>query len=211
MVLPCCCTYSQMMQYKQCNLLMRAPPRPSFRVGPFLRQRTPFLFPLIPSASRVIGGGLTEAEDLKTRKTSDFTFYTPTMAADLLFAVRNAFWVGNFEDAIGEAKAMTAAPSHIQIERDFYLMRAEIECGATATKTVDQSLPTALQAVQLLAAHRSGSISVEEVKETLDAWIGDENTGDNPLLQIIAATLYNRLGDWNKALTVLRSQATLEQ
>lgn len=131
---------------------------------------------------------------------------------DLLFAVRNAFWVGNFEDAIGEAKAMTAAPSHIQIERDFYLMRAEIECGgATATKTVDQSLPTALQAVQLLAAHRSGSISVEEVKETLDAWIGDENTGDNPLLQIIAATLYNRLGDWNKALTVLRSQATLEQ
>ena len=131
--------------------------------------------------------------------------------ADLLFQLRNAFWVGNFEDAIGEANAMSAAPSNIGIERDFYRMRAEIESGSTSITSVDTSLPSALQAVQLLAAHRSGSIGEDETKSTLDAWMEDESTGDNPLLQIIAATLYNRLGDWNKALTVLRSEATLEQ
>jgi coatomer protein complex subunit epsilon len=132
--------------------------------------------------------------------------------ADLLFQLRNSFWVGNFDDAISEAAAMSSVPNNVEIERDFYRMRAEIECSSSVkTKSVDQSLPSALQAVQLLAAHRSGSASEEKVTQTLDAWMDDENTGENPLLQIIAATLYNRLGDWNKALTVLRSEATLEQ
>ena len=128
--------------------------------------------------------------------------------SDLLFQVRNSFWVGNFDEAISEAKA-TSHPD-VEIERDFYRMRAELEQGRTTISSVDQTLPSALQAVQLLAGHRSGSIGEDEVKTTLDSWMEDENTAENALVQIIAATLYNRIGDWNKALTVLRSEATLE-
>jgi len=128
--------------------------------------------------------------------------------SDLLFQLRNSFWVGNFEEAINEARGLSANGN--EVERDFYRMRAELEQGSLEV-SVDTSLPSALQAVQLLAAHRSGSVGEEQVKLTLDSWIEDENTAENPLVQIIAATLYNRIGDWNKALTVLRSEATLEQ
>ena len=128
--------------------------------------------------------------------------------ADLLFQLRNSFWVGNFEEAISEAKSV--AHPNLKIECDFYCMRSELELKTTNINKLDKSLPSALQAVQLLAGHRNGSMSEEMVKTTLDSWMEDENTAENALVQIIAATLYNRLGDWNKALTVLRSEATLE-
>jgi coatomer protein complex subunit epsilon len=61
-----------------------------------------------------------------------------------------------------------------------------------------------------MAAFRSGTTAAEPVRQMLEEWMGDENTADNPLLQIVVATIYNRMGDWNKALVCLKSEATLE-
>ena len=118
--------------------------------------------------------------------------------------------MGNYAEAVAEAAGVATSSDSERIERDFYRMRAEVEMGSAST-SVDHSLPSALQAVQLMAAFRSGTTAAEPVRQMLEEWMGDENTADNPLLQIVVATIYNRMGDWNKALVCLKSEATLEQ
>ena len=127
-----------------------------------------------------------------------------------LYNLQNQFWVGNYAEAVREAAGVAVSSDSMRIERDFYRMRAEVELGSAETD-VDRTLPSALQAVELMAAFRAGKVAAESVSQTLQDWMADENTADNPLLQIAAATVYNRMGDWNKALICLKSEATLEQ
>ena len=127
-----------------------------------------------------------------------------------LYNLKNQFWVGNYSEAVTEAGVVSLSDDNLSVERDFYRMRAEVELGVADT-TVDRNLPSALQAVQLMAAFRAGKVESEAAATTLEEWMGDENTAENPLVQIVAATLYNRMGDWNKALVCLKSEATLEQ
>ena len=135
------------------------------------------------------------------------------MDPDLLYTVKNQFWVGNFADAVREAESVRTADDSVRIERDFYRMRAEVELGTGCVNAsgVDDALPTALQAVQLYAAHRNGSMPEADAVARLKAWMDDENINANPMLVVMAATVYNRLGDWRAALTALKDGTTIEQ
>lgn len=47
--------------------------------------------------------------------------------ADELYTVKNNFWLGNFQDAIGEAKSVRLRPdSALRAERDVYVYRSLI-------------------------------------------------------------------------------------
>ena len=84
-----------------------------------------------------------------------------------LYNLQNQFWVGNYAEAVTEAAGVAVSSDSLRIERDFYRMRAEVELGSAAT-TVDRTLPSALQAVQLMAAFRAGKVEADSVSQTLE-------------------------------------------
>lgn len=72
--------------------------------------------------------------------------------ADDLFALKNAFYLGNYGQAVSEALAVAPSPT-VATERDYYKYRAYIEQGqyAMVLSEVAPNAPPALQAVKLLA------------------------------------------------------------
>ncbi|KAJ3677244.1 hypothetical protein LUZ60_002968 [Juncus effusus] len=152
----------------------------------------------------------------QTRPDPNFSLlvlYFPTTMAtpDLLFGLRNNFYLGAYQAAInsGEISNLSAEDA---VERDSLVYRSYIALGSyqLVINEIDSSAPTALQAVKLLALYLSGPQDKESAITSLKELLGDAAIGSNPTLRLIAGIIFTHEQDYNEALKHTHSGGTME-
>mmetsp|Transcript_22135 Transcript_22135/g.54794 ORF Transcript_22135/g.54794 Transcript_22135/m.54794 type:complete len:291 (-) Transcript_22135:308-1180(-) len=131
---------------------------------------------------------------------------------DLLFPVYNNFFIGAYQVAINEAADLQGLSDTEATERDCYTYRAYIALGSyqLVIDEINDSHPTALQAVRLLAVFMSREHEREQCVTTLQDWLADGALAQNPTLQLIAALMYSQDGKINEALKCCHTALSLE-
>eukprot|EP01026_Neomeris_dumetosa_P012081 TRINITY_DN1424_c0_g1_i4.p1 TRINITY_DN1424_c0_g1~~TRINITY_DN1424_c0_g1_i4.p1 ORF type:complete len:291 (-),score=49.66 TRINITY_DN1424_c0_g1_i4:196-1068(-) len=131
---------------------------------------------------------------------------------DLLFPVRNHFYLGAYQSAINEAADLDSLGLAEQIERDYFVYRSYIALGQTALveSEVGQDAPLGHQVVKLLAEYLSGAQSSESVLGTVGDWMSDPSCNSNPMVQLICGAIYTHEENYVEALKCCYMGTTLE-
>ncbi|THU44214.1 hypothetical protein C4D60_Mb02t05050 [Musa balbisiana] len=178
--------------------------------------------PLYSAQGGKRGGNLKDEAEAKTKRL--FYFRAPdldwrnhheaaVMAAattpDLLFGLRNSFYLGAYQAAINSSD-IPNLPADDALERDVLVHRSYIALGSyqLVISEIDSSAPTALQAVKLLALYLSGD--KESAISSLQEWLSDSAISNNPVLRLIAGIIYMHEQDYNEALKHTNSGGTME-
>ena len=127
------------------------------------------------------------------------------MDVDELYAVRNNFYVGNFQVAIDEGESTPPLSQQKQIELDVYVARSRLALGQgkELISSINQA-PMAMEAVKALAVFETNPSKQDVCIEKVESWLGDEMTGNNPTLRLIAVLMYTKAGKYSEALAVLK-------
>ena len=127
------------------------------------------------------------------------------MDVDELYAVRNNFYVGNFQVAIEEGESTPPLSQQKQIELDVYVARSRLALGQgkELISSINQA-PMAMEAVKALAVFETNPSKQDVCIEKVESWLGDEMTGNNPTLRLIAGLMYTKAGKYSEALAVLK-------
>lgn len=122
---------------------------------------------------------------------------------DELYTLRAQFWLGHYQMALDEAKAMARRPLSpaLKEERDFFLARSQLALGLEVS---DTSTP-ALQAVQLLSAMASSA----EKEATLDSIKQLVASHPSPTTHLIAAQACVASDQLAPALALLQQSTTM--
>ncbi|TVU16323.1 hypothetical protein EJB05_39881, partial [Eragrostis curvula] len=147
---------------------------------------------------------------------------------DHLFGLRNSFYIGAYQAAITSSQSVAASalsPDEI-VERDAILYRSYLAIGShqLVIDEIGPSAATPLQAVKLLAVYLSGdagnkvcmhpSISAALVKESviskLHELLRDPAVGSNPILRLMAGTVFMHERDYAEALKHTSSGGNME-
>jgi coatomer subunit epsilon len=137
-------------------------------------------------------------------------------SGDELYTVRNNYALGNFQDAIAEAKSLRLRPDPaLRLERDVYVYRSMV--GLKNYKAVldeikeDGATAPSLRAVRVLAQYLAGGANKEAALALVEGvFLQDPALLENPLIQSSAAQIYLHEGNTTAALKVLKSPQTLE-
>ncbi|ERN14958.1 coatomer subunit epsilon-1 [Amborella trichopoda] len=132
-------------------------------------------------------------------------------APDNLFSLSNNFYLGAYQAAINNSDVPGLSEEEA-IERDCLVFRSYIALGSyqMVINEIDNSAPTPLQAVKLLALYLSGPDHKESTKSSLQEWLADAALGNNPILRLIAGIIYMHEQDYNEALKHTNSGGTME-
>jgi hypothetical protein len=133
---------------------------------------------------------------------------------DVLFDARNNFTIGHFQSAIAEANNAKAASEATRAERDVLMYRAYIEQGNSTIvmNEVNASAPPALRAVRLLAAYKGGNEAGKQAAVAgLQELLGEAGAVSNPLLCVVAASVFCGEKDYKEVLKANQQAQTLEQ
>ena len=127
------------------------------------------------------------------------------MDVDELYAVRNNFYVGNFQVAIDEGESTPPLSQQKQIELDVYVARSRLALGQgkELISSINQA-PMAMEAVKALAVFETNPSKQDVCIEKVESWLGGEMTGNNPTLRLIAGLMYTKAGKYSEALAVLK-------
>jgi coatomer protein complex subunit epsilon len=122
-------------------------------------------------------------------------------APDLLFSLRNNFYLGAYQAAINSSEVPNLSPEDA-IERDSLVYRSYIALGSyqLVINEIDSSAATPLQAVKLLALYLSSPDNKETTISSIRDWLGDPAIGNNPILRLIAGIIFIHEQDYNEAL-----------
>ncbi|KAM7505736.1 hypothetical protein LguiB_004640 [Lonicera macranthoides] len=132
-------------------------------------------------------------------------------APDLLFTLRNNFYLGAFQAAINNSDVPNLSEED-SIERDSLVYRSYIALGSyqLVINEIDSSAATPLQAVKLLASYLSSPDNKETAISSLHEWLGDPAIGNNPILRLIAGIIFMHEQDYNEALKYTNVGGTME-
>ncbi|KAK1426645.1 hypothetical protein QVD17_15322 [Tagetes erecta] len=132
-------------------------------------------------------------------------------APDLLFALRNNFYIGAFQAAINNGDVQNLSEEDA-IERDCLIYRSYIALGSyqLVINEVDSSAATPLQAVKLLALYLLSTDNKETVISSIREWLSDSAIGNNPILRLIAGIIFLHEQDYNEALKYTNAGGTME-
>mmetsp|Transcript_30813 Transcript_30813/g.79615 ORF Transcript_30813/g.79615 Transcript_30813/m.79615 type:complete len:290 (-) Transcript_30813:143-1012(-) len=134
--------------------------------------------------------------------------------ADLLFPVRNSFYLGAFQAAINEASDLTEGLSEAEEqERDALVYRSYIGMGQydLVLSEISDDASTGLVAVKLLASYLSGRVDKDSALSTITDWLADPASNANPLVSIVAALVYCSEENYIDALRACHHGRSLEQ
>jgi len=128
---------------------------------------------------------------------------------DELYSVKTAYWLGNFDEVIQEARAARVKTEPLKVERDVFMWRAHLALGqfdAVLEGIKDEpATPLPLQAVKLLATFLSAPPKGREVALLqAEDWLADAGASANPVLQLVAGTMHMHQGDVAAALTAIK-------
>ncbi|XP_047957674.1 coatomer subunit epsilon-1-like [Salvia hispanica] len=130
---------------------------------------------------------------------------------DPLFGLRNNFYLGAYQGAINTSEIPNLSPDDA-VERDCLVHRSYIALGSyqLVISEIDSSAATPLQAVKLLALYLSSPDNKENVISSLHEWLADPAVGGNPILRLIAGTIFMHEQDYNEALKHTHAGGTME-
>lgn len=133
------------------------------------------------------------------------------MAPDMLFNLRNNFYLGAYQAAINNSDVANLSEED-SIERDCIVYRSYIALGSyqLVINEVDSSAATSLQAVKLLALYLSSPDSKESTISSIRELLGDAAIGNNPILRLIAGTIFMHEQDYAEALKYTNAGETME-
>ncbi|GMH20989.1 hypothetical protein Nepgr_022831 [Nepenthes gracilis] len=132
-------------------------------------------------------------------------------APDLLFNLRNNFYLGAYQAAINNSDISNLSQED-SIERDCLVYRSYIALGSyqLVIDEIVSSAATALQAVKLLALYLSSPDNKESTIASLKDWLGDPAIGNNPTLRLIAGIIFMHEQDYNEALKHTNAGGSME-
>eukprot|EP00252_Welwitschia_mirabilis_P012565 TRINITY_DN276_c0_g1_i1.p1 TRINITY_DN276_c0_g1~~TRINITY_DN276_c0_g1_i1.p1 ORF type:complete len:290 (-),score=33.50 TRINITY_DN276_c0_g1_i1:164-1033(-) len=130
---------------------------------------------------------------------------------DALFTLRNNFYLGAYQAAINESDVRGLSEEE-SIERDCLVYRSYIALRSfqLVIDEINDSAPTALQAVKLLALYLSGPDQKDSALSSLKEWLSDVAISNNTVLKLIAGTIYTHEQDYTEALKHTHMGGTLE-
>ncbi|CAM6036194.1 unnamed protein product [Sphagnum compactum] len=131
---------------------------------------------------------------------------------DVLFPLRNNFYLGAFQAAINESSNVRNLSEAEAIERDCLVYRSYVALGQCqlVIDEVNDSAPTAVQAVKLLALYQSGGENKEQALASLTDWLSDSAIASNPMLLLVAGIIYAHEQNYNEALKHTHVGGTLD-
>ncbi|CAM8916947.1 unnamed protein product [Rhodiola kirilowii] len=132
-------------------------------------------------------------------------------APDLLFGLRNNFYLGAYQAAINNSDVTNLSPEEA-LERDSIVYRSYIALGSyqLVINEIDLSAPTPLQAVKLLALYLSSPDNKETAISSLKELLEDAAIGNNPTLRLVAGIIFLHEQDYNEALKHTNPGGTME-
>ncbi|WCJ24400.1 Coatomer epsilon subunit [Euphorbia peplus] len=130
---------------------------------------------------------------------------------DHLFTLRNNFYLGAYQAAINNSDLPHLSPDD-SVERDCLVHRSYIALGSyqLVISEIDDSAPTPLQAVKLLALYLSSPETKESTISSLREWLADSAVGNNATLRLIAGIIFMHEEDYNEALKHTNAGGTME-
>ncbi|XP_011408997.1 PREDICTED: coatomer subunit epsilon-like, partial [Amphimedon queenslandica] len=133
---------------------------------------------------------------------------------DVLFEVRNAFFIGDYQHCITEAQKIKPPTAPVAIERDVLMYRAYLAQRkyAVVLSEVTKSSPVEVRAVRLLAEYlnASGAGGRAKVVSDLDKTVNSGVDADNDTFVIVAASIYLLEENFDSALRCLNQSDSLE-
>ncbi|PKI75239.1 coatomer subunit epsilon-1 [Punica granatum] len=131
---------------------------------------------------------------------------------DHLFNMRNYYYLGAYQAAINCSDSLSGLSPDESLEKDCLVFRSYIALGSYALviNEIDDSAPTPLQGVKLLALYLSSPDNKESVISSLKEWLADPAIGNNPILRLIAGTIFMHEQDYNEALKHTNAGGTME-
>lgn len=132
-------------------------------------------------------------------------------APDHLFTLRNNFYLGAYQAAINSSDIPNLSPDDA-VERDCLVHRSYIALGSyhLVINEINDSAPTSLQAVKLLALYLSSPERKESTISSLKDWLADPAIANNATLRLIAGTIFTHEEDYNEALKHTNAGGTME-
>lgn len=131
---------------------------------------------------------------------------------DVLFPVRNNFYLGAFQASINESSVLRSLSDADAVEKDSFVYRSYIALGQhqLVIDEINDAAPTALQAVKLLALYLSGGAQKDKALSGLSEWLSDPAVSSNPSLLLIAGMIYTHEQNYNEALKHTHVGGTLD-
>jgi len=131
--------------------------------------------------------------------------------ADPLFELKNYFTIGNYQAAINEGN-ITNLSENDKIQRDVYIYRSYIaqKNHKFVLAEISASANASLQAVKLLATYLASEENKEIALVTLKEWLTDGSSVNNPVLQVVAATIYYHEENYEEAMRCVYQSNSLE-
>jgi len=131
---------------------------------------------------------------------------------DLLFEMRNAFYLGNSQQCINEALKVKVVSNDQKLEKEVFMYRAFInqrKYGIVCDE-INSSMPSQLQAIKLLADYCSADMSRKSIiLKELDS--KTQTLDPNDYIQtLMASIIYYYENNYETALRLLHSSDNLE-
>ncbi|XP_020221996.1 coatomer subunit epsilon-1 [Cajanus cajan] len=131
---------------------------------------------------------------------------------DHLFNLRNNFYLGAYQAAINSSDVSNLSQDDV-VERDSLVHRCYIALGQLqfVISEINDSAPTPLQAVKLLALYFSSPDNKESAISSLKDWLlADPAIGNNATLRLVAGLVFLHENDFNEALKYTNAGGTME-
>ncbi|GFT96472.1 coatomer subunit epsilon [Nephila pilipes] len=131
---------------------------------------------------------------------------------DLLFEIRNSFFIGNYQYCINEAQKLKFNDPSVQLEKDIFMYRAYIaqhKYGVVINDITSSSEPE-LQHIKMLAVYLSGNADKKkDVVVSLENKLQNVNPEDK-ILPLIAGLIYYLDENYDSTLRLLHKSDNLE-
>ncbi|CAG4955680.1 unnamed protein product [Parnassius apollo] len=130
---------------------------------------------------------------------------------DELFDVKNAFYIGNYQQAINEAQSINPTSPLVSLQRDALLYRSYIAQGNY--RIVLQELRNAdpmLQPLKTLVEYLSPGANKPAIVADVDARVAKGTELTNDIFLLVAATVYYHEDNYEAALKILHGAESLE-
>ncbi|CAL8088404.1 unnamed protein product [Orchesella dallaii] len=131
---------------------------------------------------------------------------------DALIDVKNAYYIGSYQQCINEAQKLKSLSPEQSLVRDVLMYRAYIALKkfSVVMDEITGSSPSELQSVRLLAEYLSSSSKRDSVLDKLDKMVAAGFNPEDATTIIIAGTIYNHAQNYESALRVLHQGDHLE-